>query len=84
MPSTAVTIEHLTVSAEEVLRVEAQLNQDAAILFEPDVQVQIHQADGTGLLFSGDLAASLPVAWLPRGGYRLQFRLESPGLPPGG
>ena len=83
MTSTAITIEELRGSAAGALRVEADLRQDAALLFQPDAQLQILPAHDDQVLHSSDLSASLPVAWLPRGRYRLDCRLHGLDLPAG-
>jgi len=55
--------------------VDVRLLQDAAVLFQPDAQLQVLPAEGEQPLHTADLSAGLPVAWLPRGNYRLQCRL---------
>jgi SAM-dependent methyltransferase len=76
-------IEELNVSVAGVLRIEAQLRQDAALTFQPDAQLQVQSADGRELLHRSDLSAYLPTAWLPRGRYRLDCRLQDLALPRG-
>jgi hypothetical protein len=67
LPSNAIAIEQLSASADDVLRIDARLRLDAPLAFQVDAQVQVRTADGHEVLFSGHLADSLPVAWLPRG-----------------
>ena len=80
MPSNAIAIEQLSASADDVLRIDARLRLDAPLAFQVDAQVQVRTADGHEVLFSGHLADSLPVAWLPRGRYRLRFTSSGPDL----
>jgi SAM-dependent methyltransferase len=83
VPARDLVIEKLAVSADGSLLVDAQLRQESALLFQPGAQLQILRADGPEMLYSGNLAASLRIAWLPRGGYRLQCRLHDLALPSG-
>jgi SAM-dependent methyltransferase len=76
-------IEQLSVDAKGEVRVDAVLRQDAPLLFQPDAQLQILPAQRDEILYTGDLSASLPVAWLPRGDYRLQCHLHDLDLPAG-
>lgn len=76
-------IEHFQVDTARTPCVNAQLCLDAAVLFQPDAQLQILPADGDQPLHTADLSAALAVAWLPRGNYRLQCRLEDLSLSAG-
>jgi SAM-dependent methyltransferase len=76
-------IEKLDIALTETALVQATVRQEAGIVFRPDAQLQILPPQGHEILYSGDLAATLPVAWLPRGKYLLQCRLGDLGLPPG-
>ena len=76
-------IENLSISLAAVPQVAAQLKLGAALLFQPDAQLQILPAGGEGVLYSHDLSESLPVAWLPGGEYRLQCHLHDLSLPAG-
>jgi len=67
----------------EALHVKALLRLDAGLVFQPDAQLQVLPANGDQVLHSSDLAAALPVAWLPRGRYRLDCRLHGLDLPAG-
>lgn len=65
-------------------RVTVALHQRSAILFEPDIQVQLLSSDGDAVFYSAHFSASAnPVAWLPRGDYRLQCHLHDLKLPEG-
>jgi SAM-dependent methyltransferase len=83
VPAHDLVIEKFVVSGDGSLLADAQLRQESALLFQPDAQLQILRADSPDVLFSGNLAASLPTAWLPRGEYRLQCCQHGPALPPG-
>jgi SAM-dependent methyltransferase len=83
LTATTVIIERLDGTAAGVLRVEALIRQDAAMTFQPDAQLQILPAVGDEVLHSTDLSTSRPVAWLPRGRYRLDCRLHDLALPRG-
>jgi SAM-dependent methyltransferase len=76
-------IEQLGVSLADTPRVDARLCQDAGIAFGPDAQLQVLPPQRDEVLYTCDLSASLPVAWLPRGDYRLQCHLHDLDLPPG-
>ena len=78
-----IAIEELHGSAAGALRAEAFLRLDAGLVFQPDAQLQVLPANGDRVLHSSDLSASLPVAWLPRGRYRLDCRLHGLDLPAG-
>jgi SAM-dependent methyltransferase len=80
---TDMMIEHLSVSLTGTPGVDARLRQDAAIVFGPDAQLQLLPLQGQEVLYSSDMSATLPVAWLPRGEYRLQCRLHDLDLPAG-
>lgn len=65
-------------------QVSAGLELTAAMLFEPDIQIQVKPAHGDVVLYSCDFsAAGYPVAWLPRGGYKVQCTLNDLNLPAG-
>jgi len=81
MPDLA--IERLTVSADGALTLAADLRPNAPLLFQPNAQVQVQSPDGLETLRVSDLSAAMPVAWLPRGGYRLECRLDTAGLSAG-
>jgi len=83
MPNPDLAIERLTVSTDGALTVAADLRQQSALLFQLDAQVQIQSPDGRETLRVSDLSGALPVAWLPRGGYRLECRLDAADLPAG-
>jgi SAM-dependent methyltransferase len=76
-------IENLSISLAETAAAEAGLLLSAALLFQPDFQLQILSADGAEPLYSRDLSSSLAVPWLPRGDYRLRCHLHDLDLPPG-
>lgn len=77
-------IHRLEISLAATPRVSATLTQTAPVLFEPDVQVQLLPAGGDEILYCCDFsAAGYPVAWLPRGSYKLECRLEDLDLPSG-
>jgi len=76
-------IDNLSISLAETPRVDAELKLSTALLFQPDAQLQILPASGGQVLYSRDLSASLPVAWLPGGEYRLRCHLHDLNLPAG-
>jgi SAM-dependent methyltransferase len=77
-------IQQLDLSMAGTPQVSASLELTAAILFEPDIQIQVKPAHGDVVLYSCDFsAAGYPVAWLPRGGYRVQCALHDLNLPAG-
>ncbi|MBT8047955.1 MAG: class I SAM-dependent methyltransferase [Xanthomonadales bacterium] len=77
-------IQDLSFSLEGAPQVKAKLNLPAAVLFEPDIQIQVLPAEGVESIYRSDFsAAGYPVAWLPRGVYSLQCRLLDLDLPPG-
>jgi SAM-dependent methyltransferase len=76
-------IEGLDLSLADSPRVSATLRQDSAIVFEPDVQIQVLAADGNQLLHNGNLATAFSIGWLPRGEYKLQCHLHDLQLPQG-
>jgi SAM-dependent methyltransferase len=63
--------------------ISASLQQSSAVLFEPDVQVQVLSAQGDDLLYSCHFSAARAVAWLPRGAYQLQCHFHDLNLPAG-
>ncbi len=65
-------------------RVDAAFHQQSAVLFEPDIQVQLLSPNGNSVLYNANFSSSAnPVAWLPRGDYRLQCHLHDLQLPKG-
>jgi len=76
-------IEQFSASLAGAPRVDARLRQDAGIAFGPDAQLQILPLRGQEVVYSRDMSATLPVAWLPRGDYRLQCHLHDLELPAG-
>ena len=58
-------IEQFSASPAGAPRVDARLRQDAGIAFGPDAQLQILQLQGHEVVYSRDMSATLPVAWLP-------------------
>jgi SAM-dependent methyltransferase len=76
-------IENLSFFPEDTPLLDAGLRVDSALLFQPDAQVQVLPAEGDQVLYSLDLSASLPIAWLPRGEYELRCHLHDLALPPG-
>ncbi len=77
-------IQQLNISSTEIPRVSAVLKQSSAVIFQPDVQLQIFSSDGSQVLYSCHLgAAAYPLTWLPRGEYRLECALHDLGLPAG-
>ena len=83
MTAARLAIETLSVAADGRLQVDARLRQEAALLFQPDAQLQILRAGEQAALHASDLSATLPTAWLPRGGYELRFRSAGLALPAG-
>ena len=76
-------IENPRISLTDVVRVDAGLKLEGALLFQPDIQLQILPAAGDEVLYCRDLSASLPIAWLPRGTYGLGCKLNDLELPSG-
>jgi SAM-dependent methyltransferase len=76
-------IRNLSISLAETRRVDAELQLASALLFQPDAQLQVMAADSGEVLYSRDLSAALPVAWLPRGDYVLSCHLHDLDLPAG-
>jgi SAM-dependent methyltransferase len=76
-------IENLTFFPEETPLLDASLRVDSGLLFQPDAQVQVLPAQDGQVLYSADLSATLPIAWLPRGEYALRCHLHDLALPPG-
>lgn len=76
-------IENLSISLVDEPRVDADLRVVSALLFQPDAQLQVLPAHGKDVLYSQDMSGSLPVAWLPRGGYHLDCCLHDLNLPAG-
>jgi SAM-dependent methyltransferase len=83
MAGPTMQIEHFSVSQADTVRIEAVLRLDTGLLFQPDAQLQILSSAGSETLYVRDLSAGLPVAWLPRGAYRLQCHLHDLDLPAG-
>lgn len=76
-------IRKLKLCLDQVPRLEADLNQDAGLLFEPDAQLKITAVDGQEVLYLCNLNATLSVPWLLRGGYHLSCHLHDLSLPAG-
>lgn len=76
-------IANLALSLADGKRFHAELNLESALVFQPDVQLQILPPTGDEVLYCRDLSASLPLAWLPRGRYALGCALHDLDLPPG-
>lgn len=77
-------IEDLDLFPGETPRISANLKLDAAILFNPDIQIQLLSEQSGELFYSRDFSASADaIAWLPRGDYRLQCHLHDLVLPAG-
>jgi len=76
-------IKNLSFTPAATARVDFELQLTSLLLFQPDVQLQILPADGTGALYSRALSGALHVAWLPRGDYLLQCHLHDLELPAG-
>jgi len=76
-------IDEFNLSTDGVPRLEVGLGQDSPVLFQPDVQVQVLGGQRGESLYSRHLNETLPVAWLPRGAYRLGCRLDDLSCPAG-
>jgi len=76
-------IESPRISLADVVHVDAGLRLDSALLFQPDIQLQILSSPDDAVLYSRDLSASLSLAWLPRGAYGLGCDLNDLELAPG-
>ena len=77
-------IQQLEFSPDGVPWVRASLAQSAAVMFNPDFQMQIRALHGDQVLYHCNFSeADYPVAWLPRGEYRLQCHLHGLSLPAG-
>ena len=77
-------IQQLDVSLPGTPQVSATLKQEAAVLFQPDIQIQVLPAQGDEVLYSCDFsAADYHVAWLPRGDYQVSCHLHDLNLPAG-
>jgi SAM-dependent methyltransferase len=77
-------IQQLELSLGGTPRVSATLAQKSAVLFQPDIQIQLLPQQGDDVLYARDFsAAAYPVAWLPRGEYHLQCHLHDLNLPAG-
>jgi SAM-dependent methyltransferase len=76
-------IEYLSMSLAEPPRIDAKLQLSSPLLFQPDAQLQITSVEGLEILYSRDLSAALPIAWLPRGEYELRCQLHDLDLPVG-
>lgn len=65
-------------------RVTMELDQSAAIVFEPDARIEIlAPADGAVVHAMDMSAAGISPAWLPRGRYRIGCHLHALDLPAG-
>ena len=77
-------IQDLKLSIRGTPVVSAGIRQTSAVIFQPDVQIQVLPADAEDVLHSCDFSASpLTVPWLPRGDYRIQCHLHDLVLAPG-
>lgn len=76
-------IEGLEYSPGMPPRVSVILEQDAAIAFLPEVQVQVLPETGGDPLYSSRLSSAYSIAWLPRGQYRLSCHLHDLQVPEG-
>jgi len=77
-------IQQLELALGEIPRVSATLKQSSAVLFEPDLHLQLKSADGEEVLYSSDFStARHSVPWLPRGEYNLACDLHGLNLPKG-
>ena len=77
-------IQQLSISLTGIPCVSAVLKQASAVIFQPDVQLQIFSSDGSEVLYSCHLsAAAYALTWLPRGEYQLECTLRDLGLPAG-
>lgn len=77
-------IHQLDFSLDETPQVSASLRQAAAVIFQPDIQIQLLPAHGDEVLYSCDFsAAGFSAAWLPRGEYQVKCRLDDLSLPAG-
>ncbi|MEJ2402089.1 MAG: class I SAM-dependent methyltransferase [Xanthomonadales bacterium] len=74
----------LKFTGAEPPRVTVDLEQSAAIVFEPDARIELlAEADGA-VVHACDLsAAGISPAWLPRGRYRIGCHLHAVDLPVG-
>ena len=60
-------IENLIITPGECLGLTAELKQSSAILFRPDIQVQVFAAGSPEVVYGCTLsAADYTIAWLPR------------------
>ena len=76
-------IEETRLSTDGVPRLEADLSLDEALLFQPDACVRVLGGAAGEALYSCVLSAALPVAWLPRGRYRLRCHMHDLEIPAG-
>lgn len=77
-------IQDLQITLSDGPAVSARLSQASAIVFQPDIRVQVLPAGASEPLYGRNLAsAGFSIAWLPRGEYRLQCHLHDLDLPPG-
>jgi SAM-dependent methyltransferase len=76
-------IENPRISLGDVVHVDTGLRLDSAVLFQPDIQLQILSSADDEVLYCRDLSASLSVAWLPRGAYSVGCDLHDLELPSG-
>lgn len=76
-------ISQLELSLSETLSINAGLKQISAILFEPDIQLQVLPEQGDDVLYGGDFSSAYPVTWLPRGEYLFQCHVHDLNLPAG-
>ena len=78
-------IKDFQITSSGGLAFSATLRQSSAIVFQPDVRVQLLREGEKKPFYARDLAgAGYAIAWLPRGAYLLQCRLHDLDLPAGG
>jgi SAM-dependent methyltransferase len=74
----------LKLTGAEPPRVTVDLEQSAAIVFEPDARIEILALADGAVLYACDMSASgISPAWLPRGRYRIGCHLHALELPAG-
>lgn len=77
-------IQRLELSLTPVPSISAELILPDAIVFQPDVYVEILQLDTNGARYSQNLSeAGWSIAWLPRGRYQVHCHLHDLNLPAG-
>lgn len=76
-------IQGLEIFPAEPPRVSVTLAQESAMVFQPDVHIEIMDGAGDEILYCCDLSAAFHIAWLPRGEYLLQCHLHDLQIPAG-